>query len=108
MANNYIQPGHLMDYINPANADPIFSGDVVAFEDAIGVAAVDIGAGEMGAVQLTGVFALPKKTGESIMQGQTVYWDDDAVTATAGAVKAGRVWQTALAGDAAIAVKLVG
>lgn len=108
MANNYIQPGNLLDYINPANADPIFSGDVVAFADAIGVATVDIGAGEMGAVQMTGVFALPKKTGEAIEQGTTVYWADDAITATEGDVKAGRVWITAQAAEATIAVKLVG
>lgn len=105
MAGNYIQPGNVLDYQNPADATPILSGDVVALPTRIGVAMVTIPAGGTGSVQMTGVFAIPKKPGESLLQGDIVYWDDGA-TSTEGEVVAGMVWETALASDTHVAVKI--
>jgi len=108
MAQNFIQPGNVMDYLNSADADPILSGEVVALPDRVGVAITAIGAGDVGSVQMTGVFAIPKKSGESLTQGAMAYWETTGATATAGDVKAGLVWVEAFAADATVAVKLVG
>jgi predicted RecA/RadA family phage recombinase len=105
MAGNYIQPGNVLDYQNPADAAPILSGDVVALPTRIGVALVTIAAGGTGSVQMTGVFAIPKKAGESLPQGAIAHWDTGA-TATTGDVVAGMVWETALAADPLVLVKI--
>lgn len=105
MAQNYIQPGNVMDFLNTGN--PVFSGDVVTFPDRIGVALVNIPTGGVGSVQMTGVFRIPKATGEALQQGSIVHWSAGTVTAAPGAVQAGMVWQAAGATDAYANIKLI-
>ena len=104
MANNSIQPGRVMDYHN-VTEDDILSGDVVAFDDGIGVAMVDILPDDTGSVGMTGVWELPKATGEALAQGKPVNWATDKVQATGG-VPAGRVWETAAVGSETVQVKI--
>lgn len=107
MARNYMQPGHVMDYHN-VGSQAILSGAVVAFADCVGVALVDIPAGDLGSVQLNGVFLLPKAVGIALSQGDLCYWGDSGVTANEGSVVAGRIWNAAVANEDVVAVKLVG
>lgn len=106
MANNYMQPGNVMDYLNTSTS-AVLSGAVVVFADCVGVALSDIPAAELGSVQLTGVFLLPKSS-DVLVQGALCYWSDTGVTSTASDVVAGRVWVSAAANDAVVAVKLAG
>lgn len=104
MANNFIQPGHVMDYTNIGTTD-IASGGVVAFADGIGVAQVNIPVGETGSVSTTGVWELPKAVGETLTQGEVATWTIDKVAGTGG-VPAGRVWETAPAAATTVLVKI--
>ena len=105
--NNYIQPGHSMDYENTAaGAAAIKSGGVVEFAGRIGVASADIGAGEVGAVAMVGVFALPKGNA-NVTQGQAVFWKNGAiVTAATDAAPAGYAFYAAPTADAFVSVKI--
>ncbi len=73
----FIHDGDAIDYTPGGN---IAAGDVVVQEDLIGVAKLDIPAGRLGALSVTGVFDFPKATGSgsAIPAGATVYWDESA------------------------------
>ena len=104
--NNFIQPGHVMDYENTgvAAAD-ITAGSVVVFDDRIGVAAVDIGIGETGSVSMTGVFELPKGNA-NLTQVQAVFWKSDKIGTDNTGVPAGYVFDAAPAADVLVSVKI--
>lgn len=103
MATNYIEMGGVWDH-TPASA--VASGSVVVMNDTVGVAVTDIAAGATGAVQVDGVFSLPKDN-SAIGQGKKVYWDGSAITTTdSGNTYAGRAITETVAGDATIAVAL--
>ena len=66
----YCQKGDIIDY---TAAGALAFGDVVDLTTRIGVAGVDIPEGGTGPVHLTGVYQIPKATGE-ITVGQALYW----------------------------------
>ena len=72
------------DAINHVPTSDVSAGDVVVQEDLIGIAKLDIKANTLGALALTGVFAMPKATGsgEAIAAGAKVYWDAANLLAT--------------------------
>jgi predicted RecA/RadA family phage recombinase len=72
MTTNFIQPGEVIDH-TPGSA--VSSGDVVVMGVRVGIALADIEAGAVGAVQVSGVFELPKLSTDVIAQGALVYWD---------------------------------
>lgn len=104
MANNFIQPGHVMDYHNTGTTE-IKSGAVVEFDDGVGVATVVIPAGEVGSVGVTGVWELPKKSGVALDQGATCNWVSKKLD-TADGTSAGMVWEAAAAADTVALVKI--
>jgi len=73
------------DAINHVPTSDVSAGDVVVQEDLIGIAKLDIKANTLGALALTGVFAMPKATGtgEAIAAGVKLYWDASNLLATA-------------------------
>ncbi len=75
MTTKAIQPGKVIDYTAGSN---ILSGAVVAIGQILGVALTDIASGETGAVQIEGVFELPKVTGAVFGQGESLTWDASA------------------------------
>lgn len=87
MRATYIQKGDTLDYKNTTDT-PIEAGEVVGFGNRVGVAGTVIRDGETGSLHMTGVFKLPKKTGESIALGADVFYTADGITAVAGASKA--------------------
>lgn len=90
MANNFIQPGNIIEYTAAAD---IKSGDVVKMGNILGVALLDIANGATGSVQITGVFTCPKVSGAVIKAGESLTWDvsagafdDNAATPATGDV----------------------
>lgn len=67
MANNFIQPGKVLDYVN-TTTDTVVSGQVVLVGVILGVALGNIAPGQTGSVQIDGVFAVPKLAGAAIAQ----------------------------------------
>lgn len=78
MAKNYVQDGEVLDYTN-GTGSAISAGSVVvmgaAGDATIGVALVDIADGEAGAVQIDGVFTVPKTSAAVFKQGESLMWD---------------------------------
>jgi len=75
MLAKFIQDGDVIDY-RPTVDTP--AGTVVVREDLIGVTKRSILAGELGVLHLTGVFELPKETGNNraIAFGKRVFWHE--------------------------------
>ncbi len=105
MATNFIQDGEVMDYIATT---AVSSGDVVTINQRIGIALTDIAPGKTGALQVTGVFELPKDTTVSFSQGDLAYWDASAgnIDNTDTNLLAGYVVETAATADATVKVKI--
>ncbi|AQT67939.1 hypothetical protein STSP2_01091 [Anaerohalosphaera lusitana] len=71
----YKQRGDAIDYTPDVD---VTAGDVVVQGDLVGIAKLDIAAGELGALAVVGVFDVPKATGvgEAIAAGAKLYWDE--------------------------------
>ena len=80
---NYVQRGDTLDIIAPG---AVASGDVVIKGAIVGVSNTDAAEGETFALDVVGVFTLPKVAALAITQGDAVYWDsaNKVVTKTAG------------------------
>jgi len=93
---NHIEKGERLLYT--ALSD-IASGDPVVVGARLGVACGDIATGETGALDMEGVFSLPKVTG-AIGQGADCYFDADG-TPVGGASNAGAITTTSTDNTAA-------
>lgn len=94
----YVQPGNAIDYTPTAD---VAAGDVVVLGTIVGVASYDIAANTLGALNVTGVFDMPKASG-AITAGAAVYWDasNKNITTTANSnTKAGVAVAGAATGD---------
>ena len=110
MAQNFIQPGDVIDYTVPA-ATTITSGQGVLMGDLFGVALVAGVTGDVIPVAVDGVYSLPKLAAQAQAIGVKVYFDPTpgTITTTAGALKhSGYVARAAAANDATVYVKLLG
>jgi predicted RecA/RadA family phage recombinase len=108
MANNFKQPGDVMDLVNTGSTT-IDSGDVVVVGNRCAVALVDIAPGKAGTAGVTGVWLLPKASAGVFAQGAALYWDatNKVATATAdGHVSVGYAFSAAAAGEVVVEVKL--
>ena len=78
----FIQDGNTIDY-TPSSEVP--AGSVVVQGDLVGVTKVDIPAGALGALAVTGVFDFPKAVtvGSGFASGTKLYWDATNTLATA-------------------------
>ena len=79
MTARYVQKGEAIDFRPETN---IKAGTIVPFNGLVGIARLDIRAGELGALAVTGVFESPKAN-EAIDVGDAVYWDAANEVATA-------------------------
>lgn len=114
MSKNFVQPGMVMQITASA---PIASGEVVKVGNTLGVALVNLAAGESGSVQVCGVFTVPKVENSVIAQGEALVFKaasksfaaGDADTA-AGDVTGGSAvaFEGAGAGQTSVAVKFTG
>ena len=104
---NYIQTGNVLTVLLAAAVD---SGDILASGDVIGVAATDGAIGETIAVNVEGVYDLPKESGE-VTQGQKLYFKEANGTVstddeTGDNEFIGYAWEPAATAAASVAVKL--
>ncbi len=103
----YIQKGEAIDYVN-STEETIPAGTVIIFGKRIGIAGGEIPAGGLGALHMTGVFEIPKKSAVALAAGDEVtFTDADGIDkATAGAV--GYAVEAAAAEAATAKIKLLG
>lgn len=108
MAQNHIQTGDVMPWINATGLD-VAAGSVVEIGATVGVALGDIADGAAGSVAIEEVFELPKEAPLVIAQGVVVYWDSTAgvitLTATDNPV-AGKAFAAAASAAVTVQVKL--
>ena len=106
MKARYIQRGESIDY-TPAEA--VAAGDIVKLGNLVGVAKLDIKAGELGALALCGVYEIATN-GTAIEAGAVVSVDPGTGKVCAadasGAVKFGHAVTKAEAADATVHVRL--
>lgn len=109
---NKISSGEVYDVVIASTVAP---GDVVVMQDRIGVAVSGGVSGDTIAVDAEGAFELKKRVGDTIAQGQLLYWDevnneltiDDSPGNSPGrAVLAGYAYKSALSADTTAAVVL--
>ena len=107
MKARYVQRGESIDYIPEAD---VAAGDIIKIGNLVGVAKLDIKAGELGALALTGVYEVAKSSGVAFAAGMEVGWsaaDRKAVAAGAsGTVKIGHAVALTGASDATVLVRL--
>ena len=72
MAKNFVQEGKVINWTNHFSLN-VKSGQAVLVGDLVGVAGLDIPAGESASVQLDGVWRLPKVDKLALDQGAIVY-----------------------------------
>ena len=96
----YYQKGDSIDYTPEAN---VAAGDVVFLGDLVGVANLDIKAGELGALALSGVYRVVKGS-ETAEAGAPVYWNAESKQATFK--RMGTLVADAATGDAVCLVKI--
>jgi len=77
MTARFIHDGNSIDYTPASGGADVSAGDVVVQGDLVGISKLDITAGTLGALAVTGVFDVPKTAGvgEAIAAGVKVYWD---------------------------------
>ena len=70
----FIHDGSGIDYTPSSD---VAAGDVVVQEDLVGITKRDIATGQLGTLEVTGVYDLPKTAGvgEAIGAGAEVFWD---------------------------------
>lgn len=110
MKARYIQRGDSIDYTPTAD---IAAGDVVRIGSLKGVAKLDIKAGELGALALTGVYEMAVKSGKAFAAGQAAYFDPtdgtvtpDAPSGESSSYLIGHVLADVAAGDALANVRI--
>lgn len=83
---NYLGEGDVVDMVL---AFPVTAGVCYKVNDIVAVAAANAPAGVKAPMVLMGLLQMPKKPGEAMLAGQSIYWDDvnKYLTVTAGALK---------------------
>ena len=81
MGANFVQRGDSVDYIPSTD---VAVGSVIVQGDLVGVSKLDIPAGTLGALHVTGVYDISKATGagSAIPVGSEVYYDATNKVAT--------------------------
>ena len=105
---NYVQPGNTLTLVAPAGGTTSGAGLLVGA--IFGIASSTVDASAEVAVDVVGVFELPKAVG-AVTQGAKVYWDNTAknVTTTVGTnTLIGACTVAAANGDTTIQVRLNG
>lgn len=113
MSTNFARYIAGFDTIDYTPAGAVSAGQVIVLGDLIAVAKLDIAAGRLGALHLTGVYDFPKVTtgGSAIAVGTTVYWNSDTSNAQAASgtyKQLGKVVQAAADADSTVRAVLNG
>ncbi len=103
---NFIADGDVVGVVAP---NDVASGGGALVGSLFGVAVAAAKAGETVQLKTSGVFTLPKTTGQAWTVGQKMYWDDSTkkVTSTVGSnTLIGVALATAASGDTSGTVRL--
>lgn len=103
----YYQRGETLDYKN-SGSETIEAGEIVLVGKRIGIASTLIKPNQLGALDVVGVFAMPKATG-AITMGALVYWDaagENITTTSTNNTLAGYAAADAGADDTEVLVKI--
>ncbi|HNX25937.1 MAG TPA: DUF2190 family protein [Phycisphaerae bacterium] len=108
MEARFINEGNVIDYTPAAD---ISAGSVVVNGSLVGVVPRDMTAGQMGTLQMSGVFEVAKATGAdtAISFGLNVYWDENmaiVVTDANGGIYMGKAVKAAADEDVTVLVRL--
>lgn len=79
MKGTYWQRGESLDFKNNFGSK-IEANTVIALENHIGIAAMDIMPGEIGSVHVTGVYEFNKVDGLAVAMGTQVYFSNEGIT----------------------------
>lgn len=93
---NQIASGNVLDYVVPVSTT-IVSGQAVLIGDVLGIAVTDGAEGDTIAVNVEGVYSIPKVAGE-MLQGTVVYWNhtqSKVTLTTTGFKPVGYIYRTA-------------
>lgn len=101
MDARYVQRGDAIDHTPAAD---VAAGDVVVIGKIVGVAKLDIKAGELGALALTGVYEVAKASGTAFAAGAEVGWDAASKKAVAAGASGSAKFGHAVADAAAAAL----
>ena len=106
MKARYVQRGESIDFTPAAD---VAAGDIVKVGNLVGVAKLDIRAGELGALALCGVYEIATN-GSAVEAGAVVFVDPATgkvcAEGASGAVKFGHAVAAAAAADALVHVRL--
>lgn len=106
MSRNFVYDG---EHFNYTAGGTVTNGDLVPMTDMVGLALAPATSGVVIAVRTEGVAELTKVTGDTITQGQIVYWDNSAkkiTTTSSGNTRAGKAYAAAGNGVTKVMVKL--
>jgi predicted RecA/RadA family phage recombinase len=109
MARNYIQPGNVLPLTAPSGG--VTSGLCYLIGTLVVVAQDTQAVGVTFQGKVTGVFTLPKATGQTWAEGAKLYWDNTAknfTTTSTSNTLAGVAVAAALSGDTTGSVRLDG
>ena len=98
----YFQKGEAIDY-RPETA--VAAGEIVVQGKLVGITRLDIPAGTLGSLAVTGVFKVAKASATAFTAGAEVYFDGD-IAVTSGDTKLGLAVADASAGDEYVLVLL--
>lgn len=105
---NFIQAGNVLAWTNTSGAD-VSSGDIVAIGSLVGIAVTDILQGNVGSVNLEGVYTVPS-AGFVAAQGAIAHYDTVAkhlVSAVnSNTLYMGNHWLASLVGDTIHTIRL--
>ena len=110
MTATFIHQGDAIDHVPTTDLE---AGSVVVLNDLVGITTRSIPAGHLGALQLRGVFDMPKRVGKDhvIATGKKVYWNPNQSVvqdAPANSVFVGYAVRDAAGGDPTVRVRLGG
>ena len=107
MKARYVQRGESIDFTPTAD---VAAGDIVKLGNLVGVAKLDIKAGELGALALCGVYEIAT-AGAAIEAGAVIHVDPATgkvcAESAAGAIKLGHAITKAATTDATVCVRLL-
>jgi predicted RecA/RadA family phage recombinase len=105
MIARYVCDGSTIDHRPTVD---INAGDILTFGGLVGIARLDVKAGELGAFALTGIYDIKKPTGVAYTTGTLLYWDASAKTTstTTSHPKLGHVVASALTDDETVRVRI--
>ncbi len=76
---NYLQPGKTLTVASPGT---ITSGQLLVVGSIVGIANYDATVSDPLEIDIEGVFAVPKVSGDAIVAGDKLYWNGTALTKT--------------------------